>query len=103
MDIRKYYKDFKAEDVFENKKQIKVTRTILYLNSNIQIFIDCADKKTADQIVYDYQNGQSIKFVDYDTEEHIRELYINPEQIKFIEIRKSFALNKKDFDTKRDE
>ena len=97
MDIKKYYKDFDSEKVFEDKDEITVLRTVFYLETGVIVFVDCLEDKSKDDIKNKINVSDRIKIIDEFTEENKRIININKERTLLIEQEEEFRLTKENF------
>ena len=97
MQVRKYYKDFNAETIFDNNEEIDVTRIIVYLKNDMLAFIDIMDESTKNVLINQIHNGKDLKIKDNFTSGRKRELNIPRENITMIEINENVILGEDDF------
>ncbi|MFW6028763.1 MAG: hypothetical protein ACOCRO_00770 [Halanaerobiales bacterium] len=98
MNIRKYYKDFNANEVFKDTDKIKVSRTVLFLKDNASVFIDSISLAQKEKIQRFLKgNSDMICFKDNTTEETEKQIFIERKSILFTERKPEYILYKEDF------
>lgn len=97
MDIKKYYKDFDAEEVFEDKDEIEVLRSVFYLETGVIVFIDNFYEEGKKDINNQISEKDVVNIIDEDTEENVRKININKDRLLILEQEKGFKLTKENF------
>lgn len=95
--IRKYYKDFNAETVMENKDKLEVARVIFYLDNNMMVFADFSDEENLERVKDMLESKQDVDISDVYSSPDRRELHIPFNNIKMSEINEGVILTQEDF------